>query len=296
MDATRFDALTRSLATPAPRRGALRLLVGGLVGGLLVRRGQSPVIAAQPLCAQLGEACNSDDQCCVGYCSQDGFCACVADSEVCYPSGYGGCCNGQPCNAQGFCGGACGDIGAGCNSDVDCCQGNFPALCCFSGVSLTTVCTDVSNTGYVCPGDAPVAAGCPAGQTDCGGSCVDLSSHAGHCGACFNSCPLGGTCQGGVCGGVLCGDGLTDCGGFCVDLASDELHCGACYTSCPLGGYCAGGVCGGLICEDGLVACYGRCVDLYTDWSNCGACGTGCFEGTVCMEGNCIDRGAAGLF
>lgn len=193
-------------------------------------------------CAQLGVACGTDDDCCVGYCGQDLVCACIRDSDRCFPSGDGGCCNGQPCNAEDFCG-VCGQIGARCNSDVDCCQGNFPALCCFSGVSLTTVCTDVSNTGGFCPGEAPVPGGCPAGQTDCGGTCVDLSRHAGHCGACFTSCPLGGICQGGVCGGIICMDGRTDCGGACVDLASDVLHCGACYTPCSLEAHCTGGAC-----------------------------------------------------
>jgi hypothetical protein len=392
MNETRFDALTRALAAPAPRRATLRLLAGGLLGAWLAPRGGAPVRAQRldsdldglfdddeiniygtdlanfdtdgdgagdgeevfggtdPLtpggpaapppangpcpegqadcgagciditsdalncggcglvcppgdicqaafcvagngpppgaCAQLGATCATDADCCVGYCGQDPICACVADGQACYPSGTGGCCNGQPCNADGFCG-VCGMLGARCDTDGECCQGS---LCCFNGTVLDTVCTEVYSTGGFCPGDAPVPGGCPAGQTDCGGNCVDLLSHAGHCGACFNACPLGGACQAGVCGGVVCVAGQTDCGGTCVDLASDEFHCGACFTSCPLGGYCSGGVCGGLICQDGLVDCYGRCVDLDLDWQNCGACGVGCFEGTTCIGGVCYDR------
>lgn len=120
---------------------------------------------------------------------------------------------------------------ARCASDIDCCQGNFPALCCFNGTVLDTVCTDVSTTGYLCPGDAPAPVGCPAGQTDCGGTCVDLSSHAGHCGACFASCALGGICRGGACR-VACADGLAACGGYCVDLQTDFYNCGACGNVC----------------------------------------------------------------
>jgi hypothetical protein len=226
----------------------------------------------------------------VGYCGQDGICGCISDSNLCYPSGQGGCCNGQPCNDQGYCGGTCGAPGAGCGSNVECCQNNGVFACCFSGVSLSTVCTDVTDIdGYVCPGDEPPAGGCPAGQTACGSTCADLNSHAGHCGACFASCPLGGICRGGVCG-VACTDGRTDCGGACVDLANDEFNCGACFNPCPLGGYCSDGVCGGLVCQDPLVDCYGRCVDLDFDWQNCGACGQGCFEGAECVYGECFDR------
>src|SRR5215211_966003 len=43
MDGSRFDALTRSLAPQFTRRGILKALVGGAVGGLL---GSAPAAAA----------------------------------------------------------------------------------------------------------------------------------------------------------------------------------------------------------------------------------------------------------
>ncbi len=237
---------------------------------------------APQICAHQGQSC-AEAACCVGYCNEDALCECVADGFGCAGIGTGGCCNGQPCNADGFCG-RCGVLGARCNSDAECCTGGYAALCCFDGVSLTTRCTDVTNIGFVCPGEAPPPAGCPAGQAACGGACVDLRSHAGHCGACFNSCALGGVCQGGVCA-INCPAGQTDCGGACVDLLTHAAHCGACFNSCALGGTCQGGVCGG-VCMGGETDCGGFCADLLNDAANCGACHNFCDSG-VCTNGSC---------
>ncbi|MFN8674874.1 MAG: hypothetical protein U0Z70_00725 [Thermomicrobiales bacterium] len=214
-------------------------------------------------CAQTGQSC-AVAECCLGYCNQDAVCECVSDGSACAGIGTGGCCSGQPCSPSGFCGASCAGLGARCNSDAECCQGNYAALCCFDGVSLTTRCTDVTNIGFVCPGDAPAPEACPAGQTDCGGSCVDLTSHAGHCGRCFNACPLGGTCQGGACGGIICLDGETDCGGYCADLLNDEYNCGACHNLCD-SGVCTSGSCGaicfgpGTLCTADSDCCSGDC-------------------------------------
>jgi hypothetical protein len=264
MNSTHFDALTRRLAGSVTRRAAIRLLAGSLFGGLLVQRGASGGRAAQP-CAQVGQSCAAAE-CCLGFCNQDAVCECVSDGFGCAGIGTGGCCNGQPCNAAGFCG-VCSTVGARCNADAECCQGSYAALCCFDGVSLTTRCTDVTNIGFVCPGDAPAPATCPAGQTNCGGTCVDLHSSAGHCGACFNSCPLGGTCQGGVCGGIICMGGETDCGGYCADLLSDYANCGACHNFCDSGdctnGNCAAVCMGpGTLCIDPADCCSGDCIGV----------------------------------
>jgi hypothetical protein len=107
--------------------------------------------SAPVLCAQQGQSCAAAE-CCVGFCDQDELCGCVGDGGECAFIGTGGCCNGQPCNANGFCG-ACGLFGAPCNADAECCSGGQygAALCCFDGVSQTTRCTDVTNIGFVCP-------------------------------------------------------------------------------------------------------------------------------------------------
>jgi hypothetical protein len=219
-------------------------------------------------CAQTGQSCAAAD-CCLGYCTQDAVCACVSDGFACAGIGTGGCCSGQPCNAAGYCG-TCSSIGARCTADAECCQGSYAALCCFNGTSLTTVCTDVTNIGFVCPGDAPAPGGCATGQTDCGGACIDLNSHAGHCGACFNSCALGLVCEGGVCVAPFsCPAGQTDCGGYCADLQSDYANCGACHTFCD-SGTCRGGGCApvcmgpGTLCLDPADCCSGTCIGFCT--------------------------------
>jgi len=56
-------------------------------------------------------------------------------------------------------------------------------------------------------GPAPADAGpaCAAGQTSCGGACVDTDTDPAHCGRCGQACAPGGSCAGGACmGGVGC--------------------------------------------------------------------------------------------
>src|SRR4051812_3486558 len=224
MDALLFDRWTVALALRPTRRTATRLLVGGLVSGLLVeRRAQST--RAQASCVQIGEVCDAAP-CCIGECmtrmdDAPSICLCAADGEECYSGiGTGACCSGQPCNANGFCG-TCTLFGGTCNSDAECCSGGQygAALCCFDGVSMSSRCTDVTNIGFVCPGDSPAPTSCPAGQTLCTISttfCTDLASDPFNCGACAYSCGLGGVCRGGVCNPAPApivdsdGDGVSD--------------------------------------------------------------------------------------
>lgn len=330
MDSTRFDALTRAIAAPANRRGALRLLAAGLFGGLLPARAVGaaqrsdrdgdglfdddeefvygtnpdnpdtdgdgdddglevfngtdpldggPVEPPQPLCIDPGTPCSAG-QCCIGFCDQDDICTCVPDGSSCAGIGTGGCCNGQPCNANGFCG-VCGVVGATCNADAECCSGNYAAKCCFDGTSLTTRCTDVTNIGFVCPGDPPLPPdeGCPFGQTVCNNACVDILSDSTNCGACGVSCGLGGYCQDGACAGTYCFAPTVDCGvGACIDLQTNNQHCGVCGNYCRFGTRC----------------CNGDCINISSDTNNCGGCGLVCEEpliGYAVCEGQvCVDR------
>src|SRR3954464_7425193 len=84
---------------------------------------------------------------------------------------------------------------------------------------MSSRCTDVTNIGFVCPGDSPAPTSCPAGQTLCTISttfCTDLASDPFNCGACASSCGLGGVCGGGVCNPAPAqivdsdGDGVSD--------------------------------------------------------------------------------------
>ena len=66
MDGQRFDALTKLTATGvASRRGALRLLAGGVLAALLGRGGSASAALA---CRNDGAKCDADGQCCSRRC------------------------------------------------------------------------------------------------------------------------------------------------------------------------------------------------------------------------------------
>jgi hypothetical protein len=204
MDRHAFDHWTMTLAHRQSRRIALQLLLGGVLGSLLSQRVAAPTRGAQ-LPPDLLLGCAA-----IGLTDCGGVCADLSSDEF----NCGACftaCGGLPC--------------------------------------LDGVC---SAAAVVAPGPllgplldvTPGPPGCNNGLTDCGGVCADLSSNAGHCGACYNACPLGSFCQGGVCAGLVCLDGLTDCGtGSCLDLSSDWSHCGACNAGCFSGTSCVNGQC-----------------------------------------------------
>ena len=106
--------------------------------------------------------------------------------------------------------------------------------------------------GAVSANDLDVCAA--QGLTDCGGFCTNLFNDHNNCGACGNSCPLGGYCQGGACqGGCIaygspCVYGVNECcRGACLN--------GVCQCSPP------GDVCStDSICCSDLCNYYGFCV------------------------------------
>jgi hypothetical protein len=125
---------------------------------------------------------------------------------------------------------------------------------------------------------------CPAGETCCDGSCVDLQSDISHCGTCRNTCGgQGSDCYQGSC---RCGEGgLTYCekpgynGGPCDDplpncfnLHQDICNCGRCGHICEQDEDCLGGDCvckdktrrlaSGKCCPEGHLTCGDHCCDL----------------------------------
>lgn len=67
--------------------------------------------------------------------------------------------------------------------------------------------------------------GCDAGQTACGGACVDLQSDAAHCGDCDTACASGQSCVAGECQGGGAGVGGSGAGagaGGSGDNAEDD--------------------------------------------------------------------------
>ena len=65
MDASRFDGLTKSLATATGRRRAAKLLAGGALGAVgLTALGAKPAAA----CRSRHNSCDRDGQCCSNCC------------------------------------------------------------------------------------------------------------------------------------------------------------------------------------------------------------------------------------
>lgn len=142
-------------------------------------------------------------------------------------------------------------------------------------------------------GDATAgASSCPDGSTDCDGTCVDLRTHASHCGSCGRSCGDGETCRAGQC---VCGAGRTPhpATGACIDLQTDPRHCGSFDKDCRDRQTCRDGTC---VCRDGLSLCGGHCVDTSTHPDHCGDCTTVCGlagGGRQCFDGECRSKTCA---
>jgi Stigma-specific protein, Stig1 len=254
MDETRFDALTRSLSRHPTRRATLRLLAGGLLGGLLSRQGAVPVRAAQRPDRD-GDGLFDDDEVEVYGTNPDVFDTDgdgVGDGEEIYnrdnglggpsdpltPGGGGGCAPGQ----------CIGDAGEPTGARFNTCAYQGLADC---GGYCTNTFIDPNNCGF-CGNSCSLQ----AGLICCSGGCVNTSSDAFNCGGCGNSCPSGQYCLSGYCTstGILCPEGLIDCGtGRCVDIASDTFHCGRC------GNFCQGipGFTGTPSCENYQCVCEG---------------------------------------
>src|SRR5262249_31417046 len=147
-----------------------------------------------------------------------------------------------------------------------------------------------------------------AGFADCDGvaddGCeIDLTSDAGHCGACDSVCRNATTCQSGACSTAVCVGGYADCNGVPDDgceatPASDRDNCGACGNVCSFAtapAECNDGVCGFSVCDTGYADCDGSStngceVGLANDVADCGACGNACsfaHGAAVCSAGAC---------
>lgn len=249
------------------------------------------------------------------------------------PAGRGDCdddpSNGCEVDLQGdlancgACAAACGSANASAACDAGTCQiacdagfGNCdgsaangcetdlladPASCSACGAAC-----DATNGTASCSAGA-CGIGCSAGFADCDGDpangCeVDLSTNAGHCGACGTVCGSvngAGTCSAGLCV-TSCDPGFASCDGSAangceVTLASDLANCGACGTTCSSAGgtaACNAGACQ-IACSAGFADCDGSAatgceVNLGGDPANCGACGTTCngTNGTATCSGS----------
>jgi hypothetical protein len=136
-------------------------------------------------------------------------------------------------------------------------------------------------------GRPPGANGCPcgAGQTNCSGTCVNLSSDLANCGSCGNACPgvpngvpvcIGGGCDiecalaADPCGGECCGDGEFCEADTCVSCLATGAECASEFECCS-----------------GLCDVYsGQCIECAGAADPCG--GTCCGEGEFCEAETCV--------
>ena len=139
MDKNRFDAAVRILGTTAVRRGAIRLLVGGVLGGALGLPGAREAAAR---CTRLGRRCRTSRECCRGAWCSSSQCLCKPIRKAC----RGRCIpREEPCCDPGTV--ACRDA-----------SGVFRGACC----AQTEFEAEECNGSGVC---------CAAGLVACGNSC-----------------------------------------------------------------------------------------------------------------------------
>ena len=124
--------------------------------------------------------------------------------------------------------------------------------------------------------DTPDGTGCPDGEIDCSGVCVNPQEDRNNCGNCGITCSELEECVEGTC---RCRMGLERCGEVCVDLQADNEHCGRCDNPCPEFSECINGDC---TCISGLTMCDEHCVDTNTNNEHCGECDHPCVEPLLC--------------
>ena len=188
MKPTKFDELTKSLATATSRRQALKAIAATTFGSILGLSGIGTAFGA-PKCHSNGLGCDTNSQCCSGYCQNGEKCTCppapactVPPNNTCpCPSGQT-CLNGSCCPTDQVCGSSCG-----CPSGQICSNGQ-----CVTPTTTTTTTTTP-------PPQARPTCGCVEGLGPVL-SCID----AGECEStvtviCFSACAnlggvLGATC------------------------------------------------------------------------------------------------------
>jgi hypothetical protein len=80
-----------------------------------------------------------------------------------------------------------------CRAGTGCCNGQCTSL---GTTQNCGACGNACSDGQTCQGGS---CACPAGLTNCNGTCVDLTSDPGHCGACGTTCQVSQFCQSGSC-------------------------------------------------------------------------------------------------
>ncbi len=283
MDATTFDRLATAIARGRTRRTTLRLLAGGLLGGLLTQRGLSPTVAAP-----------GDDR------DGDGL---FDDDET---GGYGTDPDQPDTDGDGASDGeevyyetdplAASDRPQRTDTDGDGLYDDDEER--LYGTDPTKPDTDgdgVDDGEEVYNGTDPAQLTCPAGTSPCGDRCAGGEGAPCHIGdlefCCSGTCDylVGGRENGGTCascngpqcsGDDACCPGTKCVSGFCGDCRHRAVVCtpGAqrcCNSDCTDQG-------GGTVC---LSNAGGRCkhdVDCANCYFNLDECSNACVNG-VCQ-------------
>jgi hypothetical protein len=281
MDAQKFDALARALASRLSRRGVVRGLVGssalGIGAALGFGRGgsraQDDPDPATPNAIDPPESAAPTESPSVAQTetpiptptSTPGSAAKPEAEPTATPGQVGseqgaGSASSRQAGITGFC--RPDDLFGACSADRDCPCG----FCSHANGAPAPSCTCIDVGGVF------LSSGCKADHECCsGGPCTINEQGEGKCGcgpagavcSCNESCqlPQPGTCCSGVCcDGACCADGE-----YCV---GDQV----CSATCPSDH----AICNGVFCAA-----------VQSDPSNCGTCGTQCPDGVPCSGGHC---------
>ena len=99
--------------------------------------------------------------------------------------------------------------------------------------------TDTSSTAADSGGTLPPV-DCPEGEVDCGGVCVHLATHEGHCGECFHECKGDGLSK--RCKNYACEPGLWPCITPDMGVSTCAEACALVDETCVDEGSCSGGM------------------------------------------------------
>jgi hypothetical protein len=272
MDSTRFDALTRSLATATNRRALVRSALAAVAAGVGGAMGRGSVLADG--CKEDGKLCKKHEQCCSGLCTPSpGASSTSASDSV--------CCT--PDSNESTCSGLCGLQTNNCGQSVDCgecCSPDAHEVTC-AGLCgpQTNNCDVVVECGKCGEEICEAHDQCASGDC-CESICCDETQPSTYtcCGPDMGCCDCFATddlpiCHSGeeICGTYpndrICASALTCFDGVCVrpvylcpfEVGGDDVYC----TTLPDG--TGAGCCGGLCCPlDRPICANGACVAVQT--------------------------------
>jgi hypothetical protein len=128
-----------------------------------------------------GAATRDSRGCVVGFSCANGVDPCLV--QPCAPGGPTVCQPRERCGTDGLCWPCGAEV---CNGKDDDCDGQVD-----NGAPCPA--------GQTCTQGQCAASTCAAGQTMCGGLCVDVQADPQNCGACSTACAAGETCVQGAC-------------------------------------------------------------------------------------------------